>query len=134
MNNLLLVILGMVCFSCNGSDGIKELGNSYFLRIEGAGCNEIINRKPNIIGIPPDILEYYVDDSIIIVKQQPTIPIDVMHEPIKYPQGISVQYYWIIDKWSNFRYGPMLQDSFLNSKIYRRCTASGRAIPWKTIR
>ena len=97
------ILLAIFFTSCQGSDGVIELGNSYFLRIEGTGTNEIMNRMAKINGVPPDILELYFDDTIIIAKQRPSLPFDVMHEKIDYEKGANVDYYWIIDKKSNKR-------------------------------
>jgi Protein of unknown function (DUF3997) len=102
-----IVIFLCLLISCS-SDATKELGGSYFLRIEGESTNEILNYEPNKNGIPPAVLKYNFNDSFIIAEQKPNKFNDVMHDDsIEYPNGRKRLYYWLILKHNNKLIGPM---------------------------
>ncbi len=115
MRNISFIITVCLLVAC--SDSTTELGNNYFLRIEGRTANEIINRKPNQRGIPPDILRYNYDDDFIIAEQRPNKFDDVMHnDKIKYEKGRESLYYWIIIKDKDELIGPLDISKFQEAK------------------
>jgi len=43
----LFTLIMVILQSCNGSDSSEELGNGYWLRIEGPGSDEILSLDSN---------------------------------------------------------------------------------------
>lgn len=115
MNRSEIVLFLCLLVSC--SDATKELGGSYFLRIEGESTNEILNHEPNKNGVPPAVLKYNFNDSFIIAEQKPNKFNDVMHDDsIVYRNGRKALYYWIILKHKNKLVGPMNEVEFKEAR------------------
>lgn len=117
MRKLVILSCLIAILSCNQSDGTIELGDAYFLRLEGGETNEILNRLPDIKGIPPSVLSYYANDTLILAKQRPCLPIDILHETINYPSGSDTNYYWIILKKDHIRIGPLNPNAYFRHPL-----------------
>jgi hypothetical protein len=101
-----------ILFIWGCSDGSEELGNGYFLRIEGRSVDEVLNHKSKIRGIPPAVQRYNYDKTFIVGEQHPKRFDEVLDERITYPYGRDTIYYWIIIKESHTRLGPLTLPEF----------------------
>jgi hypothetical protein len=59
----LLIVVG-----CNMSDDIEQLGDGYWLSIEGRGNNRIFSGEAYGKGIHADVIEYDYSDDYIVAK------------------------------------------------------------------
>ena len=115
----LITVLIIFC-ACNGSDSTLALGSGYWLNQEGKGLNEVFSRNTNKKGIPPDILNYSNNIDFILVEQKPTKFDDIIHEDdtVTYKFGRNKIYYWIIDKKSGLRIGPLSKIEFQKARKF----------------
>jgi hypothetical protein len=111
-NNLILLTLVLILNSC--TDSTKELGDGYWLRIEGKGSNQIFNHDNQKKGIPADVINYFSNDEVIMVKQRPKKNADNMldADSVHYGNGRENFYYWIIFKKNGNRVGPLSESDF----------------------
>lgn len=72
MNKLrLYTILSLLFCSC--SDSSEDLSGGFFYRDEGGDMKEILNHSPGVQAIYGKVVDYACNDSIILVKQEPSI-------------------------------------------------------------
>lgn len=74
---VLCIYILLLLLSCT-SDVIKDLGDGYFLREEGADVKDILCEKPNGKEIPAGVIAYDFEENFIIAIQKPKLP----HVPI----------------------------------------------------
>ena len=70
----------------------------------------IIKQQPERKNIPPEVIDYVYNDSFILVKQKPKIPLEQIYydsNDILYPNSPNSEYYWIIDKRNGYVIGPL---------------------------
>lgn len=111
----IIIALSFLMTGC--SDSSINLGEDYFLRIDGPRTNEIMNRKANVKGIPPAVMRYNYNDDFIVAEQKPSNHNDVMHDDgVIYSKGRDFIYYWIIVKKSKAVLGPMEKGEYEKMK------------------
>ncbi|MGV3460745.1 MAG: hypothetical protein ACO1N9_09865 [Flavobacterium sp.] len=128
MKSAILILLTIT--SCNMSDGTKQLGDGYWLNIEGRGVNRIFGRGTK--GIQHDVLLYDYSDDYIVAKQKPDTIIDAIDDDdiIDYPEGRGKIYYWIIIKEIHKRIGPLNEAQFKEELEKNNLPST---IEWRTI-
>lgn len=96
------------------SDAVKQLGDGYWLSIEGRDNNRIFSGEAYGKGIHADVIEYDYSDNYIVAKEKPIEfddPAD-SDDVISYPYGRDTVYYWIILKKKRKRIGPLSEQEF----------------------
>jgi hypothetical protein len=122
--NFFFFCLILLLLSCT-SDVIKDLGEGYFLREEGADVKDILCEKPNGKEIPASVIAYDFDKDFIIAKQKPKLPQDPLYDKkYNYKRGGEEFYYWIINKKKHIVIGPMDKLEFQKEREKHRISES----------
>jgi hypothetical protein len=121
---LVLCIYILLLLSCT-SDVIKDLGDGYFLREEGAYVKDILCEKPNGKEIPAGVIAYDFEENFIIAIQKPKLPQDPLYDKhYNYKRGGNKFYYWIINKKNHVVIGPMDKLEFQKKREKHRISES----------
>jgi hypothetical protein len=97
---------------CN-SDYTVKLGKGYFFRYESENIKDILSSNEDGAEVPATVLEYACNNSVIIAKQRPKLPQDILYKgDYVYLRNNDNIYYWIIIKHENKGYGPLLIEEY----------------------
>jgi hypothetical protein len=115
--SLLLILSILLLFKCNCSDETVNLGNHYFLRIEGTGTNDILSEYSEHGSIPCDVVTYNYNSDFIIAKQKPDKITSPMYDrEFEYKNGRDSFYYWIIRHNPYIILGSLNENEFIDAR------------------
>ena len=119
IKNALLLVLSVLLLLPFLDTGEVRLGGGFYYYDDGPCFIGYWKRGDSIqFTIPPEVLSYYNNRRILIIKQRPQQYDNRMHSCYDYPNGRDSVYYWYIDKGNMEINGPMLysdMDSFLQN-------------------
>lgn len=119
LKNVLFLVLFVIVLLPFLDTGKVRLGGGFYYYDDGAYFIDYWKRGDSLqFTIPPEVLSYYNNRRILIIKQQPRECDYRMHSRYDYPYGRDSVYYWYIDKRNKEINGPMLysdMDSFLQN-------------------
>ncbi len=99
-------------------DEFKELGNGYFLRIEGKDYCDILCHNPGGKEIPVNVISYNFNREYIIAAQKPgEFDNSIYNNQPIYKYGRDKIYYWIVIHKFDLVLGPLSESEYNNARI-----------------